>query len=312
MSNKELTDVVTLREVPIFRAGDYPQGSFGVDFLEKLADGYDPEFHEAPIYLSHEDTDGKRPAGNLSFGWIKHVYLKGRTLFANIIDVPRSFAELVLAGRVKKRSLEIYTDLAGRGPYIRALAWPMIPEVKGLANLHPSQIFNDRAKQFLTITFESKEKNMSEHNEQFMTEAECKLLLEQQKTNLHAEFRKMLTEIEVQNFCEQMVLAGKMTPAERQTEEPLLISQRQKERGEKSADSKDFSEDEKTLSQQRMEYYRNRGKIIETNSPETAHPARPEHQKLVRYFHENEKFFKRTGVSIDDLIEAEKHEEKQV
>lgn len=152
---------------------------------------------------------------------------------------------------------------------------------------------------------------MNENKENFITEEQCKLMLEQQKSNLQAEFRKMLTGIEVKNFCEQMVLAGKMTPAERQTEEPLLISQSQKEMSD-SCNSKDFSEDEKTLSQQRMEYYRNRRNIIETNSGKTNPPAKPEHQKLVKYFHENEKFFTRAGVSIDDLIEAEKHGQEKV
>ncbi len=315
MDKNQLTDVVELNAVPIFEAGQYPQGNFDTEFLQQLADNYDPAFHEAPLYLDHEDENGKRPAGGLAFGWIKNLYLKGRTLFANIVDVPRSFAELILAGRIKKRSIEIYNDLAGKSPYLRALAWPMIPQVKALADIHPTQIFDEKQtdSNFVTVSFNTQEtdmaenttKNMAEEKQNFVTDSELILKLNQAKQEIVDEFRKMLVEIEVKNFCEQMVLSGRMTPAERQTEQPILISQRQREL------SKDFSENsEESLAVQRMEYYRNRKPILSFRSSEAKSTDEvktdAENQKLIRYFYEHQDFFTRLNLTVDDLIEAER------
>ncbi len=349
IEKSNLTDVVELNGIPIFQAGEYPQGKFDVEFLQKLADGYDPEFHEAPVYLNHEDENGKRPAGGLAFGWIKNLYLKGRTLFANIVDVPRSFAELILAGRIKKRSIEIYHNLQGKGPYLRALAWPMIPQVKALADVHPTQIFSETdirrlyserngkstdETAFLTISvndfegtdFKEQEINMTEETQNFVTNEEFVLRLRQAKQEIIDEFRKMLVEIEIKNFCEQMVLAGKMSPAERQTEQPILISQRQRELSSNFSElnsqtdienvaNNSETDEQMSLVAQRMEYYRNRKPIVRINEvgklefSESADIAgdNVRNQKLVRYFHENKDFFTRLNVSVEDLIEAERH-----
>ncbi len=351
VGKNNLTDVVKLNGIPIFQVGEYPQGKFDIEFLQQLADSYDPEFHEAPVYLNHEDENGRRPAGGLAFGWIKHLYVKGRTLFADIVDVPRSFAELILSGRIKKRSVEIYRDLQGKGPYLRALAWPMIPQVKGLADVHPSHIFTeqrtDRKKcgtasslatdsaYFVCIDGlclgdnfgESEQENeMVQEEKKFITNEEFEIGLKEAKREIIDELRNMLAELEIKSFCEQMVLAGKMSPAERQTEQPILISQRQREllsnfsESNSQIDIENVTNNSETGEQmslvaQRMEYYRNRKPIVrideigkaELSESSAVTGDNVRDQKIVRYFHENKDFFTRLNVSVDDLIEAERY-----
>ncbi len=302
-STHDLTDTVELKDIPVFTTGEYPQGTFNLDDLQALADSYDPAFHEAPSYLAHEDETQKRPGGNLAFGWIKKLYVRGQTLFADFADVPRLFADLVLAGRIKKRSVEIYPDLNGKGPYLRAVAWPMIPQVKALADIGPTHVFSETAEQtksFLTLFFQEKESFMNETETPYVTKPELETLLNALKADLLAEHRKQQAVSDVKVFCEQMVLAGKMTPAERTTEQPLLVTQVEREL------SADFKEGQTPLSQQRMDSFRNRKSIIHPDRPETA-PAKsePDHANTVRYFNEHQEFFTRLGVTVDDLIRSE-------
>lgn len=293
-----MTETVELKAIPVFRTGQYPQGEFDEAFLQQLADSYDPTFHEAPNYLAHNDDAA---TSNLAFGWIKRLFVKGDTLLADFANVPRRFAELVLAGRIKKRSVEIYGDLAGKGPYVRAVAWPLIPEVKALADVHPTQVFHDDSH-FHTIVFEEKEIDMTDQTT-YVTREEMELMLRQVKDDLADEQRRRAADMQVAGFCEQMVACGKMTPAERTTEQPLLTEQARREL------AMTFAEGDTPLSEQRMDYYRRRRPVIELDAAAaTTTPPDPDRQKLVRYFHENREFFSRLGVTLDDLAEADKYE----
>jgi len=322
-------DTVTITGVPIFTAGKYPQGEFDEAFLQKLAASYDPAFHEAPNYLTHEDAEGNRPAGHLALGWVKRLWVCGKTLFADMVNVPRAFAELLLAGRIKKRSVEIYHDLMGRGPYLRALAWPMIPQVKGLADVNASQVFTDEDGRFVSLQCDDhhlpqdvpgvqtsileKETDMDKSNEPtgrddaLVTKGELQLIVKQLKDDLKAHQQQLAAAEQVRRFCEQMVLAGKMTPAERATEEPLLISQRQRELTET------FAEDQgrKPLSQQRMDYYRNRAAFL-SRQPNTDAPPAALNNPTAVAFAEHRQFFAKMSVTLDDLLLADRIEREQL
>jgi len=308
--NKGQLDTVTISGVPIFSAGQYPQGNFDTQYLEALAGAYDPKFHEAPNYLSHENADGTRPAGNLALGWIKRLWVSGKTLFADMVDVPKKFAELILAGRIKKRSVEIYTDLSGKGPYLRAVAWPLIPQVKGLADIGTVQVFDSNESKFISLSEDSKkETNMdTQEHQTFVTSDELTLMVHQLRDQLMEHQQKLDCASEVRSFCEQMVLAGKMTPAERATEEPLLVSQRQKEL------QSDFSEtpDRKPLSRQRMDYYRNRPAFLSRLGTPAANQPMQANSPAAMMFAENTEFFRKMGVSVDDLMFTEKVEREGI
>jgi hypothetical protein len=124
-------------ELEIFRAGDYPQGRYTAEDLRRIADNYDPAWHEAPCCVTHAGDPNDDPAGR-AHGWVKRLWVRGDRLIAAVRDVPADFAEALRAGRFRKRSAAVYSALplpdGSAGPYLRHLAWVPIPQVKGLAD----------------------------------------------------------------------------------------------------------------------------------------------------------------------------------
>lgn len=136
----------------------------------------------------------------------------------------------------------------------------------------------------------------------FVTTEQLQVMLRDLKSELLAEGRKLQAESEIRSFCEQMVLAGKLAPSDRAVEEQSLI------RLSLDDMTRQFSEGQVPLSHQRMDQIRKREPIIQTRP--AAAPAAGElsdrQQKVSAYFRENEPFFTRMGVSLQDLLEAEK------
>ncbi len=101
--------------------------------LKEIATSYQPEIHEAPIRIGHEDND-KVPA----WGWVKGVKVKGDELFAEIDFSPLA-EEYVKNGLYKKVSASFYSPDSKINPEpgkwsLRhvALLGAQPPAVKGL------------------------------------------------------------------------------------------------------------------------------------------------------------------------------------
>ena len=111
----------------VFKAGNYPQGKFTKAEVEELAKNYDPSFCEAPITLDHEQ---KGPA----YGWVENLKAEGGVLKATFKDLSDDLKEFVNQGKYKKISIEIYRELEGKKPYLKAVSFlgASIPQVKGM------------------------------------------------------------------------------------------------------------------------------------------------------------------------------------
>ena len=111
----------------VFKAGKYPQGAFSQSDVEALASNYDPKFCEAPITLDHEQ---KGPA----YGWVSGLKSENGKLKASFRDVTAELKEFVQSGKYKKISVEIYRELEGGKPYLKAVSFlgATIPQVKGM------------------------------------------------------------------------------------------------------------------------------------------------------------------------------------
>ncbi|MDD3012608.1 MAG: phage protease [Candidatus Gastranaerophilales bacterium] len=111
----------------VFKAGKYPQGAFSQSDVEALANNYDPAFCEAPITLDHEQ---KGPA----YGWVSGLKSDNGRLKASFRDVADELKDYVQAGKYKKISVEIYRELDGKKPYLKAVSFlgAAIPQVKGM------------------------------------------------------------------------------------------------------------------------------------------------------------------------------------
>ena len=118
------------KHVEVFRVGSHVDSSgrphtFTEADLDKVA-AYDPATHEAPVVIGHPTANA--PA----YGWVSRVYREGPVLKADFKDVAPEFADLVKAGRFKKRSISLYPD--GTLRHVGFLG-AVPPAIKGLRDV---------------------------------------------------------------------------------------------------------------------------------------------------------------------------------
>lgn len=123
--------------VEMFRAG--PQISsagqklvFTESDLDQVVGSYDPQHHEAPLIIGHEQQDDTP-----SLGWVRQVWRKGKELWGKVELTPKA-EQLIKDGVFKKVSSSFYLPEAETNPTpgklsLRHLGLVPIPAVKGLA-----------------------------------------------------------------------------------------------------------------------------------------------------------------------------------
>ncbi|QXL84099.1 hypothetical protein KUD94_12795 [Comamonas sp. NLF-1-9] len=128
--------------IEIFRAGTHRDDAgrshtFTRAQLQEIADSYNRELREAPLTVGH-------PRDNLpAYGWVARVYVNERgNLAIDPAQVDVQFAEMVKAGRFKKRSASLYPPDAPHNPtpgkwYLRHVAFlgAQPPAVAGLKDI---------------------------------------------------------------------------------------------------------------------------------------------------------------------------------
>lgn len=127
-----------MKQIAIFKPGKHiAANGAAVEFsegdLERSIAAYDPAIHEAPIVVGHPKDNG--PA----YGWVSKLSFADGEMMADVSQVDAEFAELVTAGRFKKRSASFYTPDAPTNPvpgvyYLRHVGFlgAQPPAVKGL------------------------------------------------------------------------------------------------------------------------------------------------------------------------------------
>jgi len=127
-----------MKRFELFRVGTHTAASgktiaFSDADLRAAAAAYDPAVHEAPITVGHPRDNA--PA----YGWIKSLDFADGTVNADPHQVDADFAEIVQAGRFKKRSASWYLPDSPNNPkpgtlYLRHVAFlgAQPPAVKGL------------------------------------------------------------------------------------------------------------------------------------------------------------------------------------
>lgn len=127
-----------MKPFELFKAGKHTASggatlSFTEQDLQAAVAAYDPAVHEAPIVVGHPKDNA--PA----YGWIKALSFADGSITAEPAQVDADFAEMVKAGRFKKRSASFYTPDAPNNPvpgsyYLRHVGFlgAQPPAVKGL------------------------------------------------------------------------------------------------------------------------------------------------------------------------------------
>lgn len=137
----------TYKDVAILAVGSYTSVdgrriTFTGEGLAALAENFDAGYYKPPLNLDHESSGP-------SLGSVAKLNWDGEYLRADLENVPASLATLIDAGRYPFRSAEVYPDLAGRGPSLRALALlgSKPPAVKGLPPMPPPEKVAVEARQ---------------------------------------------------------------------------------------------------------------------------------------------------------------------
>lgn len=122
--------------IELFRSG--PQISstgqkmvFADQDLDQVVTSYDPNRHEAPLIIGHDQDDGTP-----SLGWVREVWRKGKSLWGKVELTPKA-ERLIRDGVFKKVSSSFYLPDADTNPTpgrlaLRHLGLVSIPAVKGL------------------------------------------------------------------------------------------------------------------------------------------------------------------------------------
>lgn len=131
-----------MKPFEIFRAGRHaPSSGAAISFsdadLQAAVAGYDPAKHEAPIVVGH-------PRDNLpAYGWVRGLSFSDGAIVADPQQIDPAFAEMVAAGRFKKRSASFYKPDAPNNPtpgsyYLRHVGFlgAQPPAVKGLRDVN--------------------------------------------------------------------------------------------------------------------------------------------------------------------------------
>lgn len=132
--------------IEIFRAGRHIDDSgvahnFSEADVAGMATSYDPALREAPLVIGH-------PKDNLpAYGWVKAVtHTAEGSLSISTHQVEPQFAEMVTAGRFKKRSASFYPPGAPNNPtpgkwYLRHVAFlgAQQPAIAGLKSIQFSE-----------------------------------------------------------------------------------------------------------------------------------------------------------------------------
>lgn len=201
----------------VFRAGKHVSANgvereWRVTDLQQMAESYDPEKHEAPIVVGHPKDNA--PA----FGWIKGLKVVADKLMALPSQVAPEFAELVKAGRYKKRSISLYPD--GTLRHVGFLgAQP--PAVKGLKDIEfagaaaDTYEYADTEDAQMTELERLQQELAEERKKRELAEgkADEATAAKQQAEANFAELQAQAKKQEIDAFIDQGVKDGKILPA---------------------------------------------------------------------------------------------------
>lgn len=198
--------------VEIFRAGRHVDDTgkvrvFTTADVQRMAEVYDPAQREAPLTIGH-------PEHNLpSYGFVQRlgVNAAGR-LAMDTHQVPVEFAEIVEAGRYKKRSASFYPPGHPNNPvpdawYLRHVAFlgAQPPAIAGLADIQFSEGDTDGVVQFSEESIDPSTQEQDDMSKELQEQLEAanKKLAEEQAARERAEAESKKHKDQLAQFAEQ-------------------------------------------------------------------------------------------------------------
>jgi len=308
-------------DAEVFSVGTWNGDKYTAEDLDMMVDSFTKlgEVIKPPVKLGHNEDQmkGIMKDGLPALGWVKALKRVGDKLIASLTQVPEIVYKAIKAGRYKRVSSEIYWNLKHGGQTFKrvlagvALLGADIPAVTNLKDLEAylSQSIDDgsfercaayafgfddtgkitgKENQFMEAQLkEYKDKLALETAAREKAEANAKTYKEKLDANVKARVEKDKTEKRdaFKAFCEDMVKAGKMTPAGRD----ILVKQ---ENHSYSEDAGDFNITLETI----KAYVETHGKVLDTKeyghegdkgNKEYDDPADELHAKALKYATDN-------------------------
>jgi hypothetical protein len=126
---EELYKQILKEKYWVFTAGTYPQGVFTAEDLKQIADNYDKDFCEAPIWIGHPAADEEPEA----LAWIDRVIAEGDKLYVKFSYVSEQLIYMLQNKRFKRVSVELWKFAEKPGWYLYAIGLTNRPQIKNLA-----------------------------------------------------------------------------------------------------------------------------------------------------------------------------------
>jgi hypothetical protein len=111
MKNKMKLDTKNIADVEIFQAGKWKDVEFTEKDLDEMVINFNNKICEPYLNINHSDKTTKQFKDILkvlSLGFIDNLKRKGRSLIAGFKQVPKVIAELIEAGALKQKSIEVW------------------------------------------------------------------------------------------------------------------------------------------------------------------------------------------------------------
>ena len=130
----DLTDAdklptIDIPGVEIFAEGSWNGDAYSAKDLDDMVAAFGKVGFKPPVKAGHEDgqedaATAKRLFGDPSLGYVSRIYRQGKKLMADLVGIPRVFANLIRAGSYRRISAEVYwnyKDENGGSIYPRVL-----------------------------------------------------------------------------------------------------------------------------------------------------------------------------------------------
>lgn len=114
-SSRKSLETVKIPGVEIFAVGVHNKDTFSEDDLQAMVQALPQTGFKPPVKAGHADgqeqeEEARKVFGAPALGYVERLYVKGKKLIADLVDVPKKFAELIKAGAYKRISSEIFFD----------------------------------------------------------------------------------------------------------------------------------------------------------------------------------------------------------
>jgi len=139
--NHELEQTFNIKGVEIFSTGVWNGDKYTTADLQDMVSNFNKTGFQPPIKLGHNDEQPEMKDGEPALGYVSKIYMEGKKLLADFIELPQKIYEAIKRGNYKRVSSEIYWNYKSDGTVLDkvlkavALLGSEIPAVTNLESI---------------------------------------------------------------------------------------------------------------------------------------------------------------------------------